>query len=256
MQGDARPPQSKVPSAQPFSEQAPVWEASAGEVTLKKREDSAPGGDGHPEFSWWWRSPWGSAVKRKNGDLAMDSGWWKEAVMSGGALGLAGWAGWLDWRIRKIPNRLTVTALLVGLTLSAVLRSPGLKSSLEGAGICLGVLLPFVLLRALGAGDWKLMGALGAFLGLPRIAVVFLGTVLIAGLMAAVEVIRQGKVRETVCNMWVIFVAYSTFHVNNARAITMDNPGLLKIPFGVAAALSTGLFFVILSALRFFHQLG
>ncbi|HMD86837.1 MAG TPA: A24 family peptidase [Terriglobia bacterium] len=186
----------------------------------------------------------------------MDSGWWKEVVMSAGGLGLAGWAGWLDWRIRKIPNWLTVVALLVGLTLSAVLRWPGLKSSLEGAGICLGVLLPFVILRALGAGDWKLMGALGAFLGLQRVIVVLFGTVLIAGLMSVMEVIRQGKVRETLYNMWVVFVAYSTFHVNNARAITLDNPGLLKIPFGVAAALSTGLFFVIMSALRFFHKLG
>jgi prepilin peptidase CpaA len=181
---------------------------------------------------------------------------WKEVLISAGALGLAGWAGWLDWRIRKIPNRLTVAALWVGLILSAVLRLPGLKSSLEGVGICLGVLLPFVLLRALGAGDWKLMGALGAFLGLQRVIVVLLGTVLIAGLMSAVEIIRQGKIRETLLNMCSILVAYYTFQVNNARAITLDNPGLLKIPFGVAAAFSTGLFFIIMSALRFFHKLG
>jgi hypothetical protein len=74
--------------------------------------------------------------------------------------------------------------------------------------------------------------------------------------MSAVEIIRQRKVRQTLNNLLVIFVAFSTFHVNNARAITLDNPGLLKIPFGVAAALSTGLFFVIISALRFFHKLG
>jgi prepilin peptidase CpaA len=141
----------------------------------------------------------------------------------------------------------------VGLGLSAVLgRWAGLKLSLEGAGISLGVLLPVVLMRGLGAGDWKLMGALGAFLGPWRTFIVLLGTIFVAGAMSAVEVIRQGKVRETVCNLWVVFVAYSTFHVNSARALTLDNPGLLKIPFGVAAALSTGGFFVILLALRFF----
>ena len=183
----------------------------------------------------------------------MDSGLWKEIVISASALGLAGWAGWLDWRMRKIPNWLTVPALLVGLSLSAVLgRWPGLKLSLEGAGISLGVLLPFVLVRGLGAGDWKFMGALGAFLGPQRVIVVLFGTILIAGTMSVVEVIRQRKVRETLYNLWVVFVAYSTFHVNNARALTLDNPGLLRIPFGVAAALSTGLFFVIISALRFF----
>ena len=140
--------------------------------------------------------------------------------------------------------------------MSAILKAPGLRSSLEGAGLCLGLLLPFVLVRALGAGDWKLMGALGAFLGLWPAIVVLLGTVLIAGLMSVVEVIRQRKVLETLRNLWVILVAYCTFHVNNARTITLDNPGLLKIPFGVAAALSTGLFFVIVSALRFYHRLG
>ncbi len=131
-----------------------------------------------------------------------------------------------------------------------------MKSSLEGIGLGLGILLPFVLLRALGAGDWKLMGALGAFLGVKRLILVFLGTILIAGLMSVTEVVRQRKVRQTYKNLLMIFLAFSTFHVNNARAITLDNPGLLKIPFGVAAALSTGLFFVIISTLRFFHKLG
>ena len=100
------------------------------------------------------------------------------------------------------------------------------------------------------------MGALGAFLGFYAVLLVLIGTILIAGVMSIVEVIRQRKVVETLKNLWVLFVAYSTFHVNNARAISLDNPGLLKIPFGVAAALSTGTFFVIMFALRFFHKLG
>jgi prepilin peptidase CpaA len=187
----------------------------------------------------------------------MGTGKWEDMVISATALSLAGTAGWLDWRVRKIPNRLTVTALAVGLVMSAVLGGwLGLKASLEGAGISLGVLLPFVLLRGLGAGDWKLMGALGAFLGPNRTIVVLLGTVLIAGLMSVVEVIRQRKVRETINNIWVLFVSVSTFQVNYARTITLDNPGLLKVPFGVAAALSTGLFFVIVLTIRFLHQLG
>jgi prepilin peptidase CpaA len=127
---------------------------------------------------------------------------------------------------------------------------------LEGVGISLGVLLPFVWMRGLGAGDWKLMGALGAFLGPQRTIVVLLGTVLIAGLMAVVEIIRQKKVRETLSNLWVIFVAYSTFQVGNAREITLDNPGLLRIPFAVAAALATGLLFARLYLFRLFAKSG
>jgi prepilin peptidase CpaA len=181
----------------------------------------------------------------------MDSRMWKEIVVSAGAVGVAGWAGWLDWQSRKIPNRLTIPALLFGLAVSVALWGwPGAKTALEGAGISLGVLLPFVVMRGLGAGDWKLMGALGAFLGPQRAIVVLLGTVLIAGMLAVVEMIRQGKVLETASNLWLLLVAYSTFHVGSARDITLENPRLLKIPFGVAAALSTGLFFIGLSATR------
>lgn len=197
------------------------------------------------------------AVGYEIGDFEMGSGLWKEVVISAGTLGLASWAGWLDWRLRKIPNWLTVPALLVGLLVSTALGGwHGLKVSLEGAGICLGVLLPVVLVRGLGAGDWKLMGALGSFLGPPMALVVLLGTVLIAGLMSVVEIVRQRKVQETFTNLVTLFVAYSTFRVNNVRAISLDNPGLLKIPFGVAAALSTGSFFVIVFVIRFFHKLG
>jgi prepilin peptidase CpaA len=188
------------------------------------------------------------------GDFEMASGLWKEILVSALAVGFAVYAGWLDWRTRKLPNWLTVPALLLGLLLSLLLgRWPGLKASLEGAGISLAVLLPFVLARGLGAGDWKLMGALGAYLGPYSAIIVLLGTIFIAGLMSVVEVVRQRKVQETLKNLWILFVAYSTFHVNNARAFTLDNPGLLKIPFGVAAALSTVSFFLIMFLIRFFQ---
>jgi prepilin peptidase CpaA len=111
-------------------------------------------------------------------------------------------------------------------------------------------------MRGLGAGDWKMMGALGAFLGPPQTILVLSGTVLIAGVMSMVEVIRQRRVRETLRNLWVIFVAYSTFRPGNARLITLDNPGLLRIPFGVAAAISIGLLFAGLFVIRLFAKSG
>ena len=77
----------------------------------------------------------------------------------------------------------------------------------------LALLLPFVLLRGLGAGDWKLMGALGAWVGPSRVVVVFLGTVLIAGAMAIVQMIRYGRVRETLRHVVVLFRILATFGV-------------------------------------------
>jgi prepilin peptidase CpaA len=158
-------------------------------------------------------------------------------------------AGWLDWRTRRIPNWLTVPAFGTGIAANALVSGwPGAKGALEGAGLALGLLLPFVLARGLGAGDWKLMGALGAFLQPSGLVVVLLGTLLIAAVMAVAEMVRSRRILETLSNLWVLLVAIMTFGIGAQRQnLTLDNPELMALPFGVAAALSTVLFFGALS---------
>jgi len=156
------------------------------------------------------------------------------------ALALALSAAWTDWRTRKIPNWLTVPALLLGLTLHTVIAGwPGAKIALEGAGLALALLLPLVLLRGLEAGDWKLMGALGAFLGPVLLLYVLLGSVLVSGLMAIVEMMRTRRVRETMRNLSVLVRGFLSFGLRKNPEISLDNPGLLKLPFGVAVAAAT-----------------
>jgi prepilin peptidase CpaA len=149
-------------------------------------------------------------------------------------------AAFVDFRSRKIPNWLTVPAFVAGVTLrTALFGWPGAKSALEGTGVALLLLLPLVLLRALGAGDWKLMGAVGAFLGPLMFLFVLLGSVLVSGLMAVVEMARTKRVRETLHNMWVLVQGFFTFGLRANPKISLDNPELLKLPFGVAVAIAT-----------------
>jgi len=182
-------------------------------------------------------------------------GW--NVVLASSALGLAVWAGWLDWRSRRIPNWLTVPALGAGLAVNALAWIwAGTKQALEGAGLGLAILLPFVLLRGLGAGDWKLMGALGAWLGPSRLIVVLFGTVFIAGVMAIVQMVRHRRVKETLQHLGILLGIMATFGVWGQRHnLTLDNPALMRLPFGVAAAASTVLFFGTLSALQILHSL-
>src|SRR5712671_8035569 len=100
-------------------------------------------------------------------------------------------AALLDWRSRRIPNWLTVPGLIFGVAVNSALTGwHGTRLALEGAILALVLLLPLVLLRALGAGDWKLMGAVGAFLGPLMFLFVLLGSILVSGLMAVVEMMR------------------------------------------------------------------
>ncbi len=156
------------------------------------------------------------------------------------ALGVTLLAGWVDFRTHKIPNWLTVPALLLGIAMHIVVAGwPGAKTSLEGAGLALALLLPLVLLRGLGAGDWKLMGAVGAFLGPLMFLFILVGSILVSGLMAMVAIMRTQRVVETIRNMWVLVRGFFSFGLRANPKISLDNPTLLKVPFGVAVAVST-----------------
>ena len=147
-------------------------------------------------------------------------------------------AGWTDYKRRRIPNWLTVPGLVVGVSLNATASGwSGLKFSLLGAGLGLLLLLPFVLLRSLGAGDWKLAGALGAFVGASVLLDLLLGSVFVAGLMALALVIYKRRVRQTLRNIGRLLVSLLTFRSPGSE-VSLDNPQSLKVPYGVALALT------------------
>jgi len=154
----------------------------------------------------------------------------------GGMVLLAAIAGWTDLRSRRIPNWLTVSGFALGVAAHVFLEGwVGLKTSLLGTLVGLGLLLPFVLLRSLGAGDWKLAGALGAFTGPGLLIDLLIGSIFVAGLMAAILVIYKGRVRQTVRNIGHILISLVTFRLPETR-VSLDNPDALKVPYGVALA--------------------
>src|SRR5215472_15053103 len=71
-----------------------------------------------------------------------------------------------DVRERRIPNRITYPAMIVGLGLQTVVYGwRGLLLGLEGGLLFGGVFFFFYLVRAMGAGDLKLATALGCIIG-------------------------------------------------------------------------------------------
>jgi len=154
-------------------------------------------------------------------------------------------AAWTDLRSRRIPNWLTVPGLFVGIAANVVVGGwGGLKASLLGAALGLVLLLPFVLLRSLGAGDWKLAGALGAFAGPGVLVDLLLGSVFVAGLMAVALVIYKGRTRQTIRNIGHILISLVTFRLPGTQ-VSLDNPESLKVPYGVALAFTVMLYGVL-----------
>jgi prepilin peptidase CpaA len=145
-----------------------------------------------------------------------------------------------DWRSRRIPNWLTVPGVVAGITLHSVLQGwHGAGFSMAGMGLALALLLPLVYLRAIGAGDWKLMGAVGALVGWQIFLVVLFGSIFVAGFMAVAQMIRADRVTETLRNLWTLLKGFIAFGLVKNPNISLDNPGLLKLPFGVAVAAAT-----------------
>jgi prepilin peptidase CpaA len=155
-------------------------------------------------------------------------------------------AGWLDWRTRLIPNWLTISGIIFGIALHIDMAGwRGAAKSLEGMLLALALLLPLVMLRALGAGDWKLMGAAGALLGPAMLIFVLLASILVSGAMAAARMVAVGRTRTTILNILALVRGFALSGLRPNPEISLDNPQLSKLPFGVAAAAGTLICFLV-----------
>ncbi|MDH4232725.1 MAG: A24 family peptidase [Nitrospirota bacterium] len=104
----------------------------------------------------------------------------------------------LDIRFQKIPNWLTFPSMIAAIILNTASTGfPGLLFSLGGimAGIAF-MILPY-LMGGMGAGDAKLMGAVGGLLGPKGVFIAFLLTALTGGVYAMGVLAFYGGLGET-----------------------------------------------------------
>jgi len=157
-------------------------------------------------------------------------------------------AAFFDLRERRVPNWLAASGLLVGIVMNVFLFGiSGLWNSLEGAGLALLVYVPLFALRAMGAGDAKLMGAVGAMTGPMNWLGIMILTSIFGGVLAIVLVLAKGRVRHTLANLRLILTSWRFRHLPYQVTPELDvgSEKALRLPHAVSIFLGTLSFLVV-----------
>jgi prepilin peptidase CpaA len=156
-------------------------------------------------------------------------------------IGLLIAAAWSDFGTGRIPNALVFGGALVGLAYNGLLpphHTPALEAfllALAGMACGLVLLLPFYLLRSMGAGDVKLMAMAGAFLGFPEAVWAALGSFLAGGLLALVYLAAKGGLRRA----WANIAGLGMVTIAGGVPVLPPKASVGTLPYGIAIAAGT-----------------
>ena len=156
---------------------------------------------------------------------------------AGLALGCALFATVTDVRDRKIPNALTGAAVIMGVLVHLAWDGwGGLGSSVE-AGLLSGVLfLALYIAGGIGAGDVKLMAAIGFLNGLPSLELVLLGTAISGGLFAIAVSVHKGNLSQSMSRMGALLHIGEAQRTQAAGADALKGAEALSIPYAIPIA--------------------
>jgi Flp pilus assembly protein protease CpaA len=158
-------------------------------------------------------------------------------------LGVVLLAGVIDARSFRIPNAISLTLLVSGLGYHAVMGGlTGLGASVLGLLFGLGITSVLFLLGVLGAGDVKLMAAVGAWFQLPAALLIFVVAALATGVYSFALLAWQGSLNRAFSTMWILAVQLLTLGRHLAASEQVEFVVLQKdrrrlVPFAVMIAL-------------------
>lgn len=138
---------------------------------------------------------------------------------------------------QKIPNWITFPGMTVAMIFHTVLHGlEGLLFSIEGIGTGIALLLVFYVLGGMGAGDAKLLGAVGGFVGPSGVLSAFLMTALIGGIYALALLVMQWGGRKA---MRRVVTLLETVLLTRSLSGSLTSEPQPKLRYGVVIALGT-----------------
>ena len=142
-----------------------------------------------------------------------------------------------DLKSARIPNWLTFTAAAVAIVFHTFApEGSGLGVAARGLVIGLAVFFPVFALRAMGAGDIKLLGALGAWLGGKAVLFVAIYASIAGAVLALIVMAARGYLREGLTNIKALVMFWWVEGLKPVPALTLDAPNSVRLPYAVPIA--------------------
>ena len=142
-----------------------------------------------------------------------------------------------DVKSRRIPNFITLPSILLGLAMHLALGGwRQLLSALAAGIICGLVFLVFYIAGGMGAGDVKLIAAVGCIAGLPHVSYLLVLTALSGGAMAVVLALAHGRLQRTIMNVGELAAHHSHEGLQPHPDLNLSNVHTLRLPYALAIA--------------------
>ena len=153
---------------------------------------------------------------------------------------VVGVAAFIDVRTKRIPNLLTFGSAAIALVYHGWTDGlSGLGQSAAGWAIGVALFLPMFLLRGMGAGDVKLLGSVGAWLGPRLVLYAGLYSVLAGGVLALVVGAMHGYLKKAFSNLWGLLGFWRAAGIQPLPGLTIDDSAGPRLAYGVAIAAGT-----------------
>ena len=154
-----------------------------------------------------------------------------------------------DIRSRRIPNALAMSGIVLAITLHSLAMTlasdsfagPVWWSAPAGVATGLALMLPLYALRAMGAGDVKLMAMVGAFIGPGPVVWATLCTLIAGGILSIVYMLGRGVAAQTLNNLRAMLFDW-TVRAGSGQGLRVAplETTAARLPYALAIALGTG----------------
>ena len=145
-----------------------------------------------------------------------------------------------DLRTRRIPNVLTFPAAAGALAFH--LAAGGWSAAgWSAAGCVVGALLffPIFALRGMGAGDVKLLAAVGAWIGPGQVALAALATSITGGVLGVLVALGSGYLRTASSNLWLLLMHWRIAGIRPLPAVTLEQQRGPRLAYALPIAIGT-----------------